>query len=336
MSEIKWQRGTYLKFVANIKIRVGGGAPLDIQKEDEFEFDGSILKYSGLEIPQSQMRGAISSGWARLVGSEEMGVDSIRPNRNMAKAQTVNTDLNRVQRTVNSQISTNSYDEDEILRVGDRSDTDAKAPKIITASDNRKGRVQADVGDSQDAVAIGRVRTSARTVSDVSKDDTKKKISELENLSNIKADLYKTTEKEGITIKSNVGNVNRIGSTSEGDEGRVIGSVRKATKVSTEGLSVEDTSNIRTKVKPEVTEVVEEEVGYVPAATDRSLPVRVRLARSIDPSFPSDWSFDGKLADRLAAIQASDRSEAFLEALYAAEGDQMRKVLTKEYPHLFA
>ncbi len=329
MENIKWQRGNYQKFFALMKIRVGGANAMDIQKGDEFEYDGSILKYSGMEIAQPQMRGAIQSGWASLVLDESAPVDPVRPTRNIAKAQTINKDLNKVQRASPAAIETSSLDEDEVLRVTDRS-SETKSPKIITAQDNRKSRlsVRSDTADDQGAVTIAKIRTSAKADFDVSKSDAAKTLQQLENLSNVRADIDgKTVTREGVTIKTNVGRIDRVAMAEE-DDGIEVGRVRKSGSDHAEGISIRDTSNIRHGSESSVTQSK--------PVIDRSLNPKIRIARSIDPSFPSDWSFEGKLADRLAAVKARDPSPEFLEALFAAEGDQMRKTLIKEFPEQFA
>ncbi len=324
-----WQRGKYIRFFAKMKIRVGGANPVDVQTGDEFEYDGSILKYSGMEVSSPQLRGAIDNGWATEDESEitNLEIEAVRPTRNIAKSQTVNRDLNRVQRISNREVNTSSLDEDEVLKVSDRSDS--KTPKVLRQENNRKNRltVNSDNSDTQEAVSIGRVRTSAKAVfNDVSRSDSVKKVQELENMSNVRAELYnRTVEKEGVTITSNLG---RVASVSEADdnEGTTVGAVRKATKASSEGISIQDTSGIRnTSTKK--------------ASTQQKAPVikdpRIRVARTIDPGFPVDWVFTGKLTDRLAAVKAHGATPSFLEALFAAEGDQMRKMLMKEYPEQF-
>jgi hypothetical protein len=335
MENIKWQRGNFLKFFAKMKIRVGGtSTPIDINKDDEFEYDGSILKYAGMEIAQPQMRGAISNGWAVLDLNSDSTIESIKPTRSIAKAQTINRDLNRVQRSLNAAVETTSLDEDEVLRVSDRSEK--ASPKVITANDNRRARgmsVSSDANDDQGAVTIGRVKTSAKQeFVDVSKPDAANKIRELENMSNVRADLDKsnTITREGVTIKTNVGNVSRIAAESESD-GVQIGKVRHTSSGTTEGVTITDTSNIREERK-----AVKPAPAKVSKKLDTSLNPRIRVARSIFPDFPADWVFEGKLADRLAAVKSANPTPEFLEALFAAEGDQFRKVLIKEYPDQFS
>ena len=327
-----WQRGKYIKFFAKMKIRVGGANAIDIQTGDEFEYDGSILKYSGMEVSSPQLRGAIENGWATVDedSESEQLVEAVRPSRNIAKTQTVNRDLSKVQRISNASIQTSSLDEDEVLKVSDRGAE--KSPKVLKSSDNRKSRgmnIQSDANDSQEAVSIGRVRTSAKAVfNDVMKGDSLKKMQELENMSGIKADLYesKTVTKEGVTIKSNLGRVSSVAEADD-DSGDVVGKVRTSSKSSYEGISVQDTSSIRNVSTPEPS----------PSPLPKNADPRIRIARAIDPHFPADWSFSGKLAERLAAVKehGGESSPKFLEALFAAEGDQMRKVLMKEFPNQF-
>jgi len=338
LDQIKWQRGTFHKFFAQMKIRVGGSNAVEISKGDEFEYDGSILKYSGMELSQPQMRGAITNGWATLFDNRTQSIDSIRPNRNIAAAKTVNRDLNKVQRHTGSAIETSSLDEDEILRVTDRSAASSSNPKIITADDNRKGRmaVASSSQENEGAVTIGSIRTKTHNSYDVSRSDADKALRELENLSQVKADLYNKTVKEGITISSNMGKIDRVEIAQE-DEGRQIGTVRTSHRNSVEGITILDTSNIRNSQQRSHEEF---EVDTTPAQPaeftfNPAIPARLRIARSIDFSFPENWTFEGKLVDRLAAVRQHGATPQFLEALYAAEGDQMRKVLIKEFPEQF-
>lgn len=334
MENIVWQRNKFIKFFAKMRIRVGGAAPVDIQKDDEFEYDGSILKYSGMEIASPQLRGAINNGWAEPDSGEtkenqESKIEAIRPSRNIAKAQTVNKDLSRVQRISEGKINTSSIDEDEILKVSDRGEVASKSqPKILKSDDNRKARelsIQSDITDNQEAVAIGRVRTSAKAVfKDVDKPESAKLIQKLNDMSNVKAELYqKTVEKEGVKISTNVGKVNKVSEADE-DTGETVAKVKSSQSKSVEGIQIKDTSNIRNASKNDKDFVI-----------PKNVDPRIRIARTIDPGFPLDWSFSGKLAERLENVKKHGANPKFLEALFAAEGDQMRKTLVKEFPKQF-
>jgi hypothetical protein len=319
-----------------------------------------------MEIAQTGIRGAIENGWATVREESDRPVTSpVRGSRNVASSQSVNRDLSRVQRS--SAMETSSYDEDEVLKIGDRSaQVKGSDPKILKQADNRRVRgmeVTGDVADSQEGVTIGRVRTAARTVfSDATPGAaSSKKLAEIENMSNVRASLYGkngTISKEGVTIKTNVTGVKRAEMSQE-DEGTFVGNVRKTPPVGGSGVTVTDTSNIRSerakrdaeamRPQPKAAAKPQPKVQAKPAVKAAAKPQpktsakdsgpvspKVRVARRIDPSFPADWCFEGKLADRLSALKGVKPSTNFIEALYAAEGDQMRKVLEREYPQHFS
>lgn len=343
---INWQRGKFHKFYAKMKIRVGGANPVDIQAGDEFEYDGSILKYAGAEIPSPQTRGAVKEGWVTTTPNGEFGgVAAVSPTRNVAKATSVNRDLNRVQRST-SHLKTDSLDEETVLDVEDRRPNvknDPRAqPRVITQENNRRAgmRVEADIAEQQDGIPIGRVRTAASfkgNVYDASYAGLKEK---LENLSGSGfIPIGKTVQKEGVSIKTNVGDVDRSVTVQE-NEGKVVGVVRH-TKNSSEGIDIQDTSGIRNKpaassaTKPATKSATKPAKSVANVEIDVSINPRIRVARRIDPNFPADWKFTGRLADRLAAAKAHGITPQFLEALYAAEGDQMRRKLEEIYPEQF-
>lgn len=336
---VNWQRGKFQKFYAKMKIRVGGVNPVDIQAGDEFEYDGSIMKYAGAEIPSPQARGAIKEGWAAVSCGEHGGVSAVAPVRDVAKAKSVNRDLSHVVRG-STKFETNSLDEETVLNVEDRR-PNVKAnpyaqPRLMTKENNHRAgmRVNQDIVTQQDGVKIGRVRTAASFKGNVYEASHVGMKEKLENLtgSGFIPVAGKTIHDEGISIKTNVGDVDRSVSVAQEDEGIVVGKVRHTKPVS-EGIEVMDTSNIRNEKK--------DQNGYkltaklAPAKIDTSVSPKIRAARRVDPNFPSDWSFTGRLADRLQAAKDHGVTPVFLEALYAAEGDQMRRQLERVYPKQF-
>jgi hypothetical protein len=340
---IKWKRGEFIKFYALMKIRVGAAdpksVPIDIMEGDEFEYDGSLLKYGGSEMHSPQLRGAIKNNWV-TTDPDEIGVTrvaAVQPVRNVAKSQTINRDLARVQRGDREPMETDSLDEETVLQVSDRrpgSATNPRAvPRKLEAQHNRRAstagmRVENYQGDEDQAgVVVGRVNSPAKIKVDNMLDSRSHGIArDLENRPVGRPELYHS---EGVTVKTNLGKVDRNVQIAQEDDGEVIGHVRHSKAVSTDGIEVKDTSNIRNKPIPPVQKAHTIKI-------DTKLSPKIRTARRIDPSFPGDWSFTGKLKDRLAAIKEHGESPEFLEALYAAEGDQMRKQLEKAYPKQFA
>jgi hypothetical protein len=339
--DIKWQRGKFLKFYARMKIRVGGSNPVDIQSGDEFEYDGSILKYGGAEIASPQTRGAVKEGWVTTSADDEGGVSAVSPSRNIANATSVNRDLSKVQRGGVQQLQTDSLDEETVLDVADRrpnTKADPRAqPRVMTRENNHRAgmRVESGAAEQQEGVTVGRVRTAASfkgNVYDAGKAGLKEKLENLTGSGFIPNG--KTVQKEGVSIRTNVGSVDRRAQVSQDDDGTVVGKVRHTKPVS-EGIEVRDTSNIRNEKKNGGQNGHVQKPAGKAEKIDVSVSPKIRMARRIDPSFPADWSFSGKLAERLSNVKEHGATPTFLEALYAAEGDQMRKALTKAYPRQF-
>lgn len=333
---IKWQRGKYLKFFAKMKIRIGGkdNTVDKIEQGDEFEYDGSILKYAGAEVSSTGLRGAIDGGWASLKEDDEDPVEAFVPSRNIAKATTVNRDLSRVQRG-GVTMDTDSLDEETVLEVSDRGKMEkasgGNSPKVLTKSDNRRGMsMGVSEADSQEGVTIGRVRSSAKVIADVAANPGLASSIENRGLGKPILAKGKTVQTEGITMKVSVSDMDRGQVVGGEDDGTVVGKVRHTKKASTEGIEVKDTSNIRAG------SIADEASKPRKVKIDTKVSPKIRMARRIDPNFPVDWSFKGRLSDRLAAAKSHGITPEFLEALYAAEGDQFRKLLEKTFPKQFS
>lgn len=325
MTDIKWQRGNFQKFQAKMKIRIGGANAVDIYEGDEFEFDGTILKYAGAEINTPQTRGAFKNGWFTTVGGRtgSSGLQSVQPNRNVASAQSVNRDLNNVQRTSGKKIEIGSLDEQTVLDVSDRRGASPNAkPNVLQG---RRFAVQEEA--SSEGVVIGQVRSPARVKVDDTTKVSDQQIQAIEERTLGKPifneNARRNVQREGVSIKMNVGGVDTSAVVGDEDDGVEVARVRSSRSIRGEGVTVEDTSDIRSRKK----------AAAAPSPKlDSKLPPKVRIARAIDPSFPESWSFTGKLAERLAAVKAHGANKRFINALYAAEGDQMRKALEKAYP----
>jgi len=310
MPSIKWQRGTFQTLYANVRVRVGGTHDTAIEKGDSFEYDGTILKYAGMELNSISLRGAVERDWASLSLDSDQP-QSIHASRSVAKSQTVNKDLSRVERLSSNSITSDSLDENTVMDISDRrsSDTSKKvlgvplnnsSPKAITRNNMS---ISSEDAYAQEGVTVGRLRTSAKLDVDVTK-DSGKSASKLENLSG-SGFIRETIEKEGVSISMNTKKMSNTIEVQDELEGTTVASVRHTDK-----------------------ETLKKTNGKL----NKKLNPKLRIARVIDPSFPLDWSFAGKLAERLQRAKEHGDTATFIQALYAAEGDQMRKLLEKEYP----
>ena len=363
--EIQYRRNEFHTLYAKMKIRHGGQHNIAFEKGDAVQYDGSVLKYAGMELPIGpSMRSSINQGWFTDDPEDvDSGVDAVVPNRNVAKSQTKNTDLARVQRRDDQTMETDHHDEDTVMNVSDRRpDAQADArhpggrniraePRAITANNNpRKGFkskglvINPGEIEEQEYQVVAQLRTPAKskpvdmTTSEAGR--IKQRIDNMEGSGAIpvrQRQQEETIEREGVSIRStakmNRGAPIEVDVGQEGD-GEVVGKVRHSSKGTgnAEGVQVRDTSNIRAE-KAAAARPVKAVSKDVEINTKMS--PKLRMARRIDPHFPADWNFQGKLADRLNAAKQHGATPEFLEALYAAEGDQMRKMLEKAYPKQF-
>lgn len=353
--DVQWQRNKFITLYSKMKVRIGGKDPVTIEAGDLVEYDGTILKYAGLELAQPGLRSSVREGWF-TDNEDEIGsrVAAVVPTRNVAKSQTKNEDLQHVQRHDATPLQTDHQDEDTVLNVSDRRPTASPdkshpggrniraEPRKLTSADNRKkgfrsGGLVVNPGaiEEQDYTPVGRMRTAAKIKVDMSSPESHSIKSQLDNLKGSGFIPNHTVEHEGVSIRTNLGKMDRsapVEIAQEG-EGRLVGKVRHSSKSSSnaDGVEVRDTSNIRSE------RAVASNAAPPPNGKkiDTKLNPRIRAARRIDPSFPTSWDFSGKLVERLDRAKKHGATPEFLEALYAAEGDQFRKVLEKEFPKQF-
>lgn len=328
--DVIWKRGEYIKLFATMKVRLGSNAHgvTHIEAGDIAEFDGTMLKYSGAEFACPSLRGAVKAEW--LIPEEySPGAQTPQatiPQRQIAKAQTINTDLSRVQRSPVASMESSEVDEETVLNVSDRSEkvegsTRTEPKKLVRVTD-------------QDGKVVGKIRSAAKaTPVDVSRDSEYARTLDAVELPKPigKIPVKNTITREGVHITSNVGSVSQD-IQELNDEGTVVGKVRKTDKNRVEGIEIKDTSKSAVQATQQNQQVPMSN-GKVKINT--KIPPQIRIAQYIYPDFPSDWSFTGKMKERLDQIGDYKNNPAFLEALYAAEGDNVRRILQAEYPNQF-
>lgn len=341
--DIQWQRGNFLKFTAAIKVRIGQNAQGigHIEQGDIVEFDGTTLRYAGTEVNSTSVRGSIKAGWLVPFSVTEFETPpAVQASRKMAKSQSINTDLLNVQRHEPRVIQSSSTEENTVLNVRDRIDSEfdgsserpepkriASRQSVKNVSDKIKEHTQQtnEIRNSpfdQQSVTVGAIRSPAKSGSvDVSKDtEYSQHLQKLD--SQVKKSSSKTITREGVSITSNLGEVSSVIQHDE-EPGEVVGKVRQASRVSSEGIEVKDTSRVGSNGQSKSIQI------------DPKIPARIRVGRHIDPRFPSDWDFSSKMKDRMDRLHSMNPNSLLLEAIYAAEGDNFRRVLEKEFSKQF-
>jgi hypothetical protein len=135
---------------------------------------------------------------------------------------------------------------------------------------------------------------------------------------------------EGISITTNVEDIDPSQVSVDSDEAQVVGTVRQSTPVSEGGIQVKDTSG------PQGVKKDKEMAKKKKSNGSSELSPKLKAAREIDPEFPEDWNFFAKPEDKLAKIKELGAGSNFLKALFASEGKKMKKVLQKEYPDILS
>jgi len=351
--DVQYKRGEFITFYAKMKVRVGGTHNITVEKGDEIEYDGMVMKYAGMDVSIGpSLRSSIRHDWfTDDIDELDTRVSAVVPDRNVAKSQTKNTDLARVQRhDEQSSMTTDNSDEDTVMKVSDRrpgagvdknhpGGRNVRAEPIAIKKGFKSKGLVINPGEieEQDYTPVARLRTAAKSKPiDMYSSEVGRVKREIDTMSGSGAiPLHRreeTYEREGVTMRA-TGKMNRQAPVdiAQENDGEVVGKVTHRSKTASTGnnggITIRDTSNIRNE-KTAKSAPVEVKI-------DTNLSPKIRMARRIDPSFPADWSFTGRLVDRLDAAKKHGATSTFLEALYAAEGDQMRKILESEYSKQF-
>jgi len=334
---IKWKRGQFFTFYAQMKIRVGGlnGQPdIEIAAGDEFEYDGSICKYAGAEYPQQGLRGAVREGWATT--EEDAGIPEGRTAaRNVAEAQSVNRDLSRVQRRSAAQpIEQDSLDEETVLEIGDREAAMDPVTRKghLTARDNRGRQLRSARGmeieqsdlDEQDHTPISPIKSPAKIKVDVTANPNAARDIEMRSVdqgygryAGKKPGRSNVIVREGVEIRTDVRGDSAIG----GEEtGTVVSPVRN---VSQRKAKMDKENN-----KKPVKKASKKNQGMSP---------KLQKAVELYADFPRDWNFFGKTEEKIAKLKEISPDAELLNALYASESKSTKEALKKAYPkHSFS
>jgi len=339
--QIKWQRGKYLTFYAQMKIRIGGKDTYDIQKGDCFEYDGSIVKYAGADFAQPGLRGAISEGWATLDESEAR-IAPVRPERKVAKARSVNTDLQNIQRDTARVLTSNDLDEETIIEVGARAEARAAGENDGGhLSQSNTMRIASSLQD-QDGVTVSRVLSPASIKVDVTEQPGM--VAQIQGRSfesgygraDGASGKRKVVRQEGIEV-SVTGDMTSDVISYDSDGGNVIGSVRDSAKLSSEEVrahAIGGAKEPKMAKEKKISKAKSKSSGNGSSGNGKVSP-KLQVAREVDPSFPDDWNFFAKAEDKLSRIKDMDASPEFWQALLKAEGKKFLKLLKQEYPNQF-
>lgn len=310
---IRWKRGEFHTFYAQMKIRVGGvngNQSVDILSGDEFEYDGSIVKYAGAEFPQPGLRGAIRNGWATLDEDGEVPA-AFTANRSVAQAQTVTKDLSRVQRMAPKPLDSDDLDEETVIEVADRQRAmdpvtgkghlTEKSNRRTASLSGHRATLQSSLDvtqsdwDEQDHTPIGRIKSKANLGKiDITNPSNAGLARSLEMQSYEEghgsfSGRRNVVEREGVTISTNVGSVDPEVNVGDDEGGRVVGRVRHTdTGKTREGIEVLDTSRRgKSSAGPAPAKKAKKAAPAKKAASKKAAPAKPAPAKKAAPAKPA-------------------------------------------------
>lgn len=326
-TQIQYRAGEFQTFVTTREFGLPNGQKLP--SGVEIEFDGTNARFEGNPpISMLHLRGAVKQNW--LVPKAEFN-----PNAAIERPRSAGIKIhqavggNPMNPRAREAITTVDSEEQEVGGVEEHAqrtrDLNARKPKKATTAGRRvEGAVMA-VDEMEGTVVNRPAFKTATRQGPVSLDNASQAISEMEN---VKLDAQpsvvgrvadpKNSSKEGFNVTNSVG-----GGVETFD---LAGLDKKAPDqvmtIESEGLRFTTTNGPKKSVQP---------------VTAKSGDIRRRVAKAMCPDFPDNYDFDASNRKKVARIQADfeDRPDV-IQAVYAAESDEVKTVLEAEFPEAFA
>lgn len=134
---------------------------------------------------------------------------------------------------------------------------------------------------------------------------------------------------EGMHLRSDVGHGIEVADPSGFSNGKAKESI-----VVEDGITFRMTNGPERHTRPATNERVS---AVVPARPEAPPEVRKRIAKAVCADFPDNYDFAMPAKKRMARLQADyeDRPDV-IQAVFAAEGDEIKSLLMEEFPQAFA
>jgi hypothetical protein len=308
---ISFKRGDFKVYYSKTKIRVGtNDKQVVIEDGQEFEYDGTTLKYDGLEFGASSLRGIFSRGWASPFPDDPQPPihNSGNVERNIASAKVKTSDFSRVHRMSSDSMTSVRVEDQKVLDINRRTAVIASGERV--SSEN----VQVVKNDPASGRVIARVKVPAKVVVNDMHLDSGENRRRIEEAGDGKP-IYLDQKANGVSITTNT--PSRMGARvieSDQEEGyQIIGQVAGRE------------SRLETNVPVPL--------SFRPQKDEDSL--KIAAGRLISPLFPKGWDFKLKLSDKIETVVAMKPNKALLQAFWLVESDAFRKSLLKSFPNVF-
>lgn len=359
MDQIRFKTGDFRSFTATRSFALGN-FNVRIENGSELEFDGSTVRYAGAEYPFPQLRGALPTGW--IVLSESYDSESPEYGRPLAARIQVRSATQRDQ--PRSMIATVEQDEHIVMN--------SRTHASNTKAGNRRTASQA----GSDGVSVRTLQTPAVSSTDVNAAGAvlsaldKVRITPGPGMTvDEMLDRMTDEEREEYLIKKEAAKASYVNDAeTRSGSGKLIGKVKSASgsKTSSEGMTVTSSTgggietwdggdaSVVANISQTSSTTVEDGITFsntniptakpkkqvakpAPAIPLMSVAVRLKIAKALCPDFPDSYDFAAPTKKKLARLQADfeDRLDV-LRAVFAAEGDDFKDQLVREFPQAFA
>jgi len=366
-NQIRYKLGDYLTYTATRSFDLGAHPGLKISAGDEVLFDGTIMKFAGMEVSIPKLRGAIKLGW--LVPAQqydpEAPVFPVSAGIQVRAADGGNPMNPNPPKTLSSTVAA---EEQEVMAVSSHAaqtrDRNVTNYRRTPASESSQGqRYEGTTVEAQDGTVVRSIRTPARQDTNLGKKTPGQAISEAEKASKIQPGQGMTQEE----LLARMSPEDREQYLSEirarksqyVDEPQVVGRV-SATQVSesmgiktamtvgggtaiadpssgerapqnvvteVEGIKFTNTSSVKKPVQPQSQPVAPADEG-----SSR------KIAKAICSDFPDNYVFTDPIRKKIARLQADyDDRPDIIRAVAAADTDpEVRGRLLEEFPQAFS
>lgn len=310
--KIEWVTGKFEEFIADVAIKIGSSDPaVSIPVGSSFLFDGTTITFSGASYSGRGLRGAYEFNWYHKADSRPVSSPkSYRGARDVALSKAGALDLSQGPPKIirHGSLAVHADEVDTVMRVDDR--------KSERTSSNQSVELGSKIDSRTPQVVTSATRARKFPIRHENADHEEDHGESMEsrgggNPGNATTDLRVVLD----AIQSLNSRINDIST-------RVDSMKRESESGPQKGID---------QSEPDIFDSPEEDM------TDEIDP-KVSKAISLMPTFPRDFSFSGKLKDRVDRVSAvykslpKSKKAEFISVIYLLEDQTARKALSKLFP----
>lgn len=337
-TQIQFRKGVFQPFIAQQEFRLGD-LGLKINKGDEMEFDGSILKIDGDEHALPKFRGAVAAEWVVPSGDYDPGLVVSRKSANIQiRPADGGNPMNAQSRTAITTVAA----EDQV--VGDFRDH-AKATR------DRNSRVA--MVEPGHTVQVRTISTPAKQTVNAEKQSFSEAIRKADNVK-VVAGVGRTRSEMLAQMDPEqkaeyLSKINSLAGSKDGvdpdysitDLGGGADISNEETVIESEGIVFRNTNTAKPKAPKAAAKTAAAKPSRAAAVVVTASPkggFQRKIAKSMCPDFPDNYDFDAPTKKKLARIQLDyeDRPDIIMAVMAAENDSEMKNLLVEHFPEVFS